>query len=137
MGSNTATPGGSSRISAYVEAWNSHDPDRVLACVTDDVVLDDKGLGERMAGPDQVRAMVVDMAEHFSTDYRVQLRDLALTTDEMFARSGRCRARTTRRTPRAVCPAPAGASGSMACPSDGCVTGRSPRSTGTGTWSTA
>ncbi len=72
-------------MQAYIEAWNSHDPARVIACMTDDVVLDDKGLGERLEGPDAVRAMLVDMTQNFSSDYRLDLGDLVVATDEIWA----------------------------------------------------
>lgn len=79
------TPGTKTWMHTYVDAWTSHDPAKVLACMTEDVVLDDKGLGERMEGTDTVREMLVDMAEHFSSDYRLDLGELTLATDDMFA----------------------------------------------------
>jgi len=69
----------------YVEAWNSHDPAKVLACMTEDVRRDDKGLSERLEGADAVRQSIADAAEKFSSDYRIDLGELILATDEMYA----------------------------------------------------
>ena len=72
-------------LSSYLDAWNSHDPDKLLACMTDDAVFDDRALGERMEGPDAIRAMVVDMHEHMSTDFRLENGELVVATDDTWA----------------------------------------------------
>jgi steroid delta-isomerase-like uncharacterized protein len=72
-------------LPTYLEAWNSHDPDAVAACMTDDVVFDDKALGERMEGADAIRAMVVDMTESLSSDFRLDMGDLVVASDGTWA----------------------------------------------------
>lgn len=83
--SEAGTRGIPTWLQTYIEAYNSHDPAKVLACMTEDVLIDDKGIGERMDGTDAVRTMVADMAEKFSSDYRFDLGELIFATDEMFA----------------------------------------------------
>jgi steroid delta-isomerase-like uncharacterized protein len=39
----------------WIAAWNSHQPDRVLALMTDDIVYEDSGKPETMRGHSQVR----------------------------------------------------------------------------------
>ncbi len=85
MAAGTDTAGIPTWMRNYVEAWNSHDPAKVLACMTEDVLRDDKGLGERLEGADAVRQSIVDAAENFSSDYRIDLGELILATDEMYA----------------------------------------------------
>lgn len=72
-------------LTTYHDAWNSHDPDRLLACMTDDAVVEDRALGERMAGADAIRAMVVAMHEHTSTDFRLDCGELVVATDDTWA----------------------------------------------------
>ncbi len=139
MTSGTGRSGIPSWMLDYVDAWNSHDPAKVLACMTDDVVFDDKGLGERLQGTDAVRAMLVDLTETMSSDYRLDWGDLLVSTDDLWAgewtMSGtNDRAGMTERTERAACPTPAARSGSRGCRSGDCGTDGSPRSTCTGTW---
>jgi hypothetical protein len=52
---------------------------------TEDVVFDDKGLGERLEGTDAVRAMRFDMTQSMSSDYRLDLRDRIVGTDDLWA----------------------------------------------------
>ena len=85
MASDAGSSGIPSWMQAYVEAWNSHDPARVLGCMTDDVVFDDKGLGERLEGPGAVRDSLADMTDSFSSDFRLDLGDLRVATDEIWA----------------------------------------------------
>ncbi|WP_448624560.1 ester cyclase [Geodermatophilus sp. URMC 64] len=85
MAENAAGSGIPSWLTAYLEAWNSHDPAQVVACVTDDVVFDDKGLGERFEGTDAMRDMLVDMTESFSSDFRLEAGDLLFATGDMWA----------------------------------------------------
>ncbi|MGY1693996.1 MULTISPECIES: ester cyclase [unclassified Geodermatophilus] len=85
MAAGTETAGIPTWMRIYVEAWNSHDPAKVLACMTEDVLRDDKGLGERLEGADAVRQSIVDTAENFSSDYRIDLGELILATDAMYA----------------------------------------------------
>jgi steroid delta-isomerase-like uncharacterized protein len=42
----------------YLAAWNSHDADRVLECMTDDIVYDDAAWPTQMRGHDDVRDFV-------------------------------------------------------------------------------
>jgi len=42
----------------WLEAWNSHQPDRLLALMTEDIVYDDSGSPMTMRGHDQVRAFL-------------------------------------------------------------------------------
>jgi steroid delta-isomerase-like uncharacterized protein len=72
-------------LTTYIDAWNSHDPERLLACMTDDAVVDDRALGERMDGPDAIRAMVVDMHEHMSTNFRLETGEMVVATDDTWA----------------------------------------------------
>jgi steroid delta-isomerase-like uncharacterized protein len=72
-------------LSAYLDAWNSHDPERVVACMTDDVVYDDRALGERLEGKDAVRAMLVDLHEHLSSDFRLETGELVVSIDDTWA----------------------------------------------------
>jgi steroid delta-isomerase-like uncharacterized protein len=85
MAAGTETAGIPTWMRIYVEAWNSHDPAKVLACMTEDVLRDDKGLGERLEGADAVRQSIVDAAGKFSSDYRIDLGELILASDEMYA----------------------------------------------------
>ncbi len=85
MADDTAGAGIPGWMTAYLEALNSHDPEKVLACTTDDIVFDDRALGERFEGRDAVRAMLVDMTESFSTDFRLEAGDLVLSTGDMWA----------------------------------------------------
>jgi steroid delta-isomerase-like uncharacterized protein len=72
-------------LTTYFEAWSSHDPERVASCTTEDVVMDDKALGERVVGHDAVRAMVTAMTQEFSTDFRMDPGELVVTTDGTWA----------------------------------------------------
>jgi steroid delta-isomerase-like uncharacterized protein len=85
MAAGTETPGIPTWMRIYIEAWNSHDPAKVLACMTEDIVRDDKGRGERLEGADNIRQSIVDAAENFSSDYRIEPGELILATDEMFS----------------------------------------------------
>jgi steroid delta-isomerase-like uncharacterized protein len=49
----------------YLEAWNSHDPQAVAACVAEDVVWEDPALLEPARGPDEVAAFVQASAVGF------------------------------------------------------------------------
>jgi steroid delta-isomerase-like uncharacterized protein len=72
-------------LDAYNDAWNSHDPERVVACMTDDAVFDDRALGERSEGKDAIRAMVADMHEHMSSDFRIENGEMVVVTDDTWA----------------------------------------------------
>jgi steroid delta-isomerase-like uncharacterized protein len=85
MTSDTGRSGLPSWMLAYLDAWNSHDPEKVLACMTDDVVFDDKGLGERLEGTVEVRAMLEALTETMSSDYRLDWGDLVVGTDDLWA----------------------------------------------------
>lgn len=53
----------------YLDAWNSHDPDRVAACAAEDVVWEDPALPEPARGRDEVAAFV-HMSVAAFPDYR-------------------------------------------------------------------
>jgi steroid delta-isomerase-like uncharacterized protein len=72
-------------LTTYTDAWNSHDPERVAACMTADAVFDDRAMGERFEGEEALRAMVVDMHEHMSSDFRLEIGELVVATDEAWA----------------------------------------------------
>src|SRR3954463_13022534 len=42
-------------VGRWTAAWNSHDPDRLLALITDDIVYDDSAWPTTMRGHDDVR----------------------------------------------------------------------------------
>ena len=50
---------------AYLEAWNSHDPDAVAAFFTADAVYDDRGAGEVALGSAAIRAHAARVVEAF------------------------------------------------------------------------
>src|SRR5689334_18683931 len=72
-------------LQTYLDAWNSHDAAELLACMTDDVVFDDKAMGERADGRDAVRAMLQEMLEGFSTDFRIEPGELTVTDGDTWA----------------------------------------------------
>ena len=45
----------------YLAAWNSHDADRLLACLADDIVYDDAAWPTQMRGHDDVRTFVTSV----------------------------------------------------------------------------
>lgn len=45
-------------VDEYLAAWNAHDADRLVACMTPDVVYDDVAWPTQMRGHDDVRAFV-------------------------------------------------------------------------------
>jgi steroid delta-isomerase-like uncharacterized protein len=51
--------------SAYLEAWNSHDPDAVAGFFSDDAVYDDRGAGEVARGRAAIRAHVASVLSAF------------------------------------------------------------------------
>ena len=53
--------------------------------MTDDVVFDDRAIGERAPGKDAVRAMVRDMVEHMSSDFRIEQGELVIDTAATWA----------------------------------------------------
>jgi C-1 hydroxylase len=50
---------------AYLEAWNSHDPDAVVGFFTPDAVYDDRGAGEIATGRAAIRAHVAGVLTAF------------------------------------------------------------------------
>jgi hypothetical protein len=53
--------------------------------MTEDVVCDDKGLSKRQEGTDAVRAMLADLTQSMPSDYRLDLGDLIVGTDDPWA----------------------------------------------------
>jgi steroid delta-isomerase-like uncharacterized protein len=72
-------------LTTYIDAWNSHDPEKLAACMTDDAVFDDRALGERFEGKDAIHAMLVDMHEHMSSDFRMETGELVVVTEDTWA----------------------------------------------------
>jgi steroid delta-isomerase-like uncharacterized protein len=61
---------------AYLEAWNLHDPDAMVAFFSSDAVYDDRGAGTVARGQNQIRAHVAAVQAAFS-DLRFELRRAA------------------------------------------------------------
>jgi steroid delta-isomerase-like uncharacterized protein len=59
-------------VGAYLEAWNSHDPDAVAALFADDGVYDDRGAAEIARGREEIRAHVARVQAGFE-DLRFEL----------------------------------------------------------------
>jgi steroid delta-isomerase-like uncharacterized protein len=72
-------------LTTYIDAWNSHDPGKLLGCMTDDAVVDDRVLGERWQGREAIAAMLLDMDEHMSSDFRMDTGELVVATDDTWA----------------------------------------------------
>ena len=74
MGSSA---GGAGRLPeefrAYEAAWNAHDPAAVTSFMTDDVVYEDVGVGQRMEGRSAVQAFIAGMESDVSSDYRLEM----------------------------------------------------------------
>jgi steroid delta-isomerase-like uncharacterized protein len=68
----------------YIEAWNSHNADRVLSFMAPEALYVDTTLGERLNGHDAIRHFIDSMAETLSTDYRFELTN-AFFTDTDYA----------------------------------------------------
>src|SRR4051794_15798685 len=49
----------------YLAAWNSHEPERLFALMTDDVIYDDAAWPERMHGHDEVRPFLASIWRAF------------------------------------------------------------------------
>src|SRR4051794_28798980 len=58
----------------WLGAWNSHDPDRLLALMTEDIVYDDSAWPTTMRGHAQVREFL-DHAWRGMPDMRFELRE--------------------------------------------------------------
>ncbi len=56
----------------YLDAWNSHDTDRILSFMADDCTYTDVPLNESHSGAAAVRDFVAGMAQRFSSDYRFE-----------------------------------------------------------------
>jgi steroid delta-isomerase-like uncharacterized protein len=55
-------------LSAYLDAWNTHDGSKVAAFMAEDATYEDLALGVLHEGRDAIRAFV-DEADEFSNDY--------------------------------------------------------------------
>jgi steroid delta-isomerase-like uncharacterized protein len=84
MTSDTGRSGIPDWLPACSKAWNSHDPAEVLAFLTEDVVLTTRG-SANVWRHRAVRAMLVDLTESMSSDYRLDLGDLIVGTDDLWA----------------------------------------------------
>ena len=69
----------------YVQAWNTHDPAAVLGFMTEDVVFNDRALGERVTGTAAVRDTINEMVATFSSDFQLEAGELSVVTDGTFA----------------------------------------------------
>jgi steroid delta-isomerase-like uncharacterized protein len=69
---------------SYMEAYLTHDVDKILACMTEDVIREVKPFGERAQGVDAVREML-QASEKFSSDVRVEQGDLHVVQDDVWA----------------------------------------------------
>lgn len=49
----------------YLAAWNSHEPERLFALMTDDVIYDDAAWPERMHGHDEIRPFLASIWRAF------------------------------------------------------------------------
>jgi steroid delta-isomerase-like uncharacterized protein len=68
----------------YLEAWDSHDGQRITSFMAPDVTYTDVALGETHSGPADVSAWIDTMAEEFSTDYSFETA-FAFSTDSVYA----------------------------------------------------
>jgi steroid delta-isomerase-like uncharacterized protein len=71
-------------VQTVMEAYSNWDVDKVVACMTDDVIREVKPLGERVQGTEAVREMLRGN-EGFSSDVRVEPGQLRVVTDEVWA----------------------------------------------------
>ncbi len=62
----------------WIEVWNSHQVERVLACLTPDVVYEDMPLGAVSRGREEVRRFVAEGWAAFP-DLRFELNGAAIT----------------------------------------------------------
>jgi steroid delta-isomerase-like uncharacterized protein len=70
--SRDATAGREQLMHAYLEAWNSHDPDAVAGFFGPDAVYDDRGAGAVANGATEIRAHVASVQAAFP-DLRFEL----------------------------------------------------------------
>ena len=70
--SGERTAGREQLMRAYLEAWNSHNPEVVAAFFSDDAIYDDRGAGAVASGREEIRAHVASVQAAFS-DLRFEL----------------------------------------------------------------
>lgn len=68
----------------YLDAWNSHDAERVASFMADGAIYEDVALGQRMTGHDEIVAFVNNASADFSTDFRFET-ITAMSTDDWYA----------------------------------------------------
>jgi steroid delta-isomerase-like uncharacterized protein len=68
-------------VDSWFTAWNSHDPHRVLALMTDDVVYEDSMRSEPMRGHAEVRQFLGEFWRAFP-DYTVELLERPLLSSD-------------------------------------------------------
>jgi steroid delta-isomerase-like uncharacterized protein len=85
MATNGATSEIPSWMTTYLDAWNSHDPSQVLACMSEDAVLDDRAMGERAEGQGAIRDMLLEMFQGFSSDFRLEEGELLVVSGDDWA----------------------------------------------------
>jgi steroid delta-isomerase-like uncharacterized protein len=69
----------------YGEAWNSHDPGAVSACLAEDVVFEDPTLSAPARGRDEVVAFAVETFEGFPDVNVETTQDLTISEDRLRA----------------------------------------------------
>ena len=57
-------------VQRWLTAWNSHEPERVLELMTDDILFDDSARSQTMRGPTEVREFLALLWRAFP-DFRV------------------------------------------------------------------
>jgi steroid delta-isomerase-like uncharacterized protein len=85
MATNGTTSEIPSWMTTYLDAWNSHDPGKIVACMTDDVLFEDKATGDRAQGKDAVRDLFLDMLQSFSSDFRLEHGALVVDTGDVWS----------------------------------------------------
>jgi len=57
----------------YIEAWNSHDLERIVSYVTDDIVFEDVAMARVMHGREELKGFGKDSFVAFP-DFRIELK---------------------------------------------------------------
>ena len=69
----------------YGAAWNAHDPEAVVAFMTDDAVYEDMALGKRSEGHEQIKAFVDQVTGGLSSHVEFEYPDPISVTDDAYA----------------------------------------------------
>ena len=68
----------------YLEAWDSHDGERIASFMTPDATYTDVALGETHTGRQDIAGWINSMVDHLSTDYRFEP-GFVVATDRAYA----------------------------------------------------